>query len=136
MSGIVLFHVKCKIKNWQSCFFCIFSPVYNDCLMCIHFLLDIGLLNVNLLYVFYILSIYYAGDNLTLYNLGCLLHHRSLQLSDNLSGLHGTPNVPNELRSEVKSYYLERVDKTQSSSYRHQACIAYYSLPTRVVGQT
>ena len=42
-----------------------FSPVYNSCLMCIHFLLDIGLLNVNLLYVFYILSIYYAGDNLT-----------------------------------------------------------------------
>ena len=67
MSGIVLLEVKCKIK---TCFFCIFSPLYNDCLMCIHFLLDIGLLNVNLLYVFYILSIYYAGDNLTLYNLG------------------------------------------------------------------
>ena len=38
--------------------------------MCIHFLLDIGLLNVNLLYVLYILSIYYAGDNLTLYEAG------------------------------------------------------------------
>ena len=70
-------------------FFYIFSPVYNDCLMCIHFLLDIGLLNVNLLYVFYILSIYYAGDNPTLYYHGRLLHHQSLQLSAGLPSPQG-----------------------------------------------